>query len=321
MLLHPRRVALGASLLVGISLLAEVATGGTTRHLALRSGDGNWPPAGLARRAAIFRSDNRTAESRARGSAYAPIGVVANESLHERLWAQGTGFLVSTCHVLTTAHNVVGTAAFGVLPGYPHDRSHVTGAKLTFLIGQGTRWPFAEWVRARVVVLGRYDPFDPRTRTEDYALLELDDCVGQRYGFLGAIGASLDMIRAAPGRIISAGYPAERDHRQGVWVEDGCTVTGPAPDVEDDAFWGHDCAASAGMSGGPLMVQGPDGRMHAVAMHKDAAPGSYDRYIPALANGALPIAPVLSRIRDYVRPSAQQLPLTAILQRDALVSP
>jgi hypothetical protein len=301
-------------------MLADVATGGTERPLALQARDSGLARE-LSRPVAIFRSDNRTVGSRARGSAYAPIGVVANESLHARRWAQGTGFLVSACHVLTTAHNVVGTAAFGVLPGYPHDRSHVGRVKLTFLVGQGTRWPFAEWTRARVVVLGHYDPFDPRTRVEDYALLELDDCVGQRYGVLDALGASLDAVRAAPGRIISAGYPAERDHRQGVWIEDGCTVTGPAPDVEDDGFWGHDCAASAGMSGGPLMLQGPDGRLHAVAMHKDAAPGSYDRYIPALANGALPIGGVLPHLRDYVRPSALPSPLEALLRRDTLVSP
>lgn len=251
----------------------------------------------------ILRGDRQVARSRARGSLYAPIGVLANESLDERFWTQGTAFLVSACHALTAAHNVVGTPRFRMLAGYPHDPAAVAGARLSFLIGQGLGASFGHVVRARVLALGRFDPTDRDSRTEDYGLLALSECVGRQYGHIRLWSTSLEALVAAPGTIISGGYPGERGYREGIWIEEGCSITGQAPGAAA-GFWGHDCTTSPGMSGGPLMVKGRDGYLYAVAVHKDGVSAAQHSYIPALWNGAVSVAAVLPRIQRFVCPCA-----------------
>jgi len=254
-------------------------------------------------RPTLLHSDRQIARSRAQGSLYAPIGVLANESLDERLWTQGTAFLVSRCHALTAAHNVVGTPRFRMLAGYPQDPAALAGARLTFLIGQGLGASFGHVVRARVVALGQFDPRDPNSRTEDYGLLELSECVGRHYGHIRLWSTSLEALVAAPGAIISGGYPGDRDYREGVWIEEGCSIVGRAPGA-GAGFWGHDCTTSPGMSGGPLMIKGRDGRLYAVAVHKDGVSGTHHSYIPALWNGAVSVAALLPRIQRFVCPCA-----------------
>jgi hypothetical protein len=275
-------------------------------------------------RSAVVRGDRQMARSRAQGALYAPIGVLANESLDDRFWTQGTAFLVGPCHALTAAHNVVGTPRFRMLAGYPHDASAVAGARLTLLLGQGLGTSFGHVVRARVATLGQFDPGDRNSRTEDYALLELADCVGRQYGHIRLWPAALDALIAAPGTIISGGYPADRDYREGVWIEEGCSIAGQAPGAAA-GFWGHDCTTSPGMSGGPLMVKGRDAQLYAVAVHKDGVSGTQHSFIPALWNGAVSVATLLPRIQRFVcpcgGPSPAELSFAVPTRDDAFGAP
>ena len=175
----------------------------------------------------------------------------------------GTAFLVGECHVMTAFHSAFFRDAQAVagreLAGGPR-----TGRALSFHIGPDPARPglFRSRSTARVVDYGNYHPGAPRGMTGDWAILQLDDCLGREYGYLAHLRPdSGDHLPRGP--LMTIGFPYSGWTRPGVAVEEGCRARGSGPVTGLVAV---DCAFEAGMSGGPVLERQPDGDWRVVGI-------------------------------------------------------
>jgi V8-like Glu-specific endopeptidase len=230
---------------------------------------------------------------------FSGIGMV----IGNRSEGAGTAFLVSSCHVLTNYHVL-----------YAQYRPN-RWEKFHFVFGDAAApVEFLESVPASPIVLGTYSE---GTRTcEDFALLELETCVGSEYRYVDLLPLSLEEVQTLQGDasaaglgVSSAGYPDTEswDH---VSVDRTCTVD-PEMHVGDREAYSTTCNSVNGVSGGPLFVERPEGeRLSVFAMIKggaeedglrlDALLRGADAENLALRNRAVPIACIYDRIKDYL---------------------
>ncbi|WP_156480693.1 trypsin-like serine peptidase [Thauera humireducens] len=161
----------------------------------------------------------------------------------------GSAFLVGECHAVTAHHS-----AF--LGGDE-------GRGLTLHIGPDplNAGRFTEHIRARPVLAGRYFPGTPVGMRGDWAVLELDDCVGRRYGYL-PVADDGEVDRPPAGPLMTVSFPRDK-RRPGVAVEAGCRARENGPVF---GLVGVDCAFGAGMSGGPVLERQSDGQWKVIGL-------------------------------------------------------
>ena len=175
----------------------------------------------------------------------------------------GTAFLVGECHVMTAFHSAFFRDAQAItgneLAGGPR-----TGQALSFHIGPDPVKPglFRSRSVARVVDFGNYHPLAVRGMTGDWAILELEDCLGREYGYLPHLRPSGgDYLPRGP--LMTISFPYAGWNRAGVAVEEGCRAREAGPVTGLIAV---DCAFEAGMSGGPVLERQPDGEWQVVGI-------------------------------------------------------
>jgi hypothetical protein len=196
---------------------------------------------------------------------------------HTGSGAGGTAFLVGPCHVLTAFH-----VAFMRSRDSASGRVAVSPARVghaaDFLIGLDPSVPgrFKTRTRARVVAFGAYSDADYPGMAGDWAILRLDRCLGEAYGYLKLAPARND---GAPpdGELMTIGFPRSRGQRAGVAVERGCHARdhGPVP-----GLFGVDCAFENGMSGGPVLERSGNLGWRVTGIVQQSL-GAVDQVLPA----------------------------------------
>lgn len=256
----------------------------------------------LARDAAanVFVADRR-AQRAADRRPYSAVGVLT----HPRIGAGGTAFLVSSCHVATAYHVAFlrGRDASGnVILGPPK-----LGHAATFVAGPDAKTPgrFAARTRARVVAYGRFDASDFAGMAGDWAILRLDDCLGERFGYLRHARSSDGAMPDGP--LMTIGYPASRAGRAGITVETGCRARDHGP---VDGLVGIDCAFESGMSGGPVLQLQSDGAWIVVGMIQQSmspVAGVLGEYTMEHRNQMIATSTFRAAIDTALRADAQRL--------------
>ncbi len=250
----------------------------------------------------VFVADRRVPRAADRPP-YGAVGVLT----HPKIGAGGTAFLVSSCHVATAFHVAFlrGRDATGnVVLGSPK-----LGYAPEFLAGLDakTAGRFAARTRARVVAYGRFDAKDFAGMAGDWAILRLDDCLGERFGYLRHARTA---ARAAPmpdGPLMTIGYPASRAGMAGITIETGCRARDHGP---VDGLVGVDCAFESGMSGGPVLQLQPDGAWIVVGMIQQSmapVPGVLPVYTMEHRNQMIAVGAFRGAIDTALRADAQRL--------------
>jgi V8-like Glu-specific endopeptidase len=230
---------------------------------------------------------------------YSGIGMVTSN----RSDGSGTAFLVSACHVLTNYHVLYQT------------RRPDPYETFTFVYGVPDTAPaeFLAGVAATPVVLGTY--YESARTCEDFALLELEACLGEEYRSVELLPLSLAGVQTLQSEaqgmglgFSSAGYPDSEPWTH-VSVDRTCTIDA-AMHVSDREAYSTTCNSVQGSSGGPLFLELPDrDRLLVFGIIK----GTAASYIPddlqilagdadnlGLRNRAVPISCIYDRIKDYV---------------------
>lgn len=186
---------------------------------------------------------------------FQPVGVLRAIPDDER-W--GTAFLVSQCHVLTAFH-----VAF---PNH-QDPNFVPSAntKSSFHVGRTSanrNSPAGYDGRslATPVAWGSYHTETYSGLQGDWALLRLDDCLGNRFGSI-SLFPPIVSHKERSHNISAAGFPQDRSDRPGMTLEKNCRIRDFGPGL----LSGIDCAIAVGASGGPVLEE-VDGRLYAVGV-------------------------------------------------------
>ena len=199
----------------------------------------------------------------------------------------GTGFLIAPCYAMSALHVVLSDFDVSVRR-YPSVRY-----EYTLYYGSGTRFDaFDDLTIARPVAWGGF--FDSLTvdidASEDWIILQLDECVGRRYGHFQVRPRSFSDLGAFVSFAL-AGYPRTDDYST-VQVDPACRIHAEHGwPLGRGAVWYHDCATREGASGSPIYTTLDDG-LEAVAI----AVGELQRteevlpaYSEAFANIAVPM--------------------------------
>ena len=211
---------------------------------------------------------------------YRAVGILVDP----RTGNGGTAFLVGRCHVVS-AHHVPYDA------GARHDPANPPGLvrQVRFLVGPqpGKARVFASSTIATVVAAGRFTQDDFAGAAGDWAILRLDNCLGERYGWL-RVDRDTTPEKLSGTTLTSIGYPRSRARQPGVTVESGCRARdfGPAPGI-----LGVDCAFESGMSGGPLLVRHSKGTRRVVGViSQSLGAGTPTEYSMANRNQAVHVS-------------------------------
>lgn len=252
--------------------------------------------------------DRQVPQNHAQGTELAPLGVVVNHTLE----AYSTAFLVGECHVLTTAHSVVGTNSARYVsynPELNEPKTALKNLKLEFRVGKSRASeyaPFAESVTATVEVMGKYSPYNT-SDDEDWALLRLSKCWGtdDKYGHFALYeNAELNTIKGKPGIFASVGFPGDRDMEAGAWIDPHCTVHDASIQDTWADVWATDCNAVSGMSGAPMIRKSVEGKIYVFGITTSQIV-TYDEVVEGFsvtdANHVLSTKAFYSQIKPYIQ--------------------
>ncbi|WP_428392886.1 trypsin-like serine peptidase [Lichenicoccus sp.] len=170
-----------------------------------------------------------------------------------------TGFLIAPDVAVTAAHCLF-------LPRVGHfirpDSVHVL---LRYSMGR-----FAAEARvARFVIASSYDPRrEQATASADRAVLLLDHAIGGP----GDAIALAHHLPAVGERLLLAGYGQDRDEL--AVRGPPCRITSVLADAIGGVVIAHDCAATLGTSGAPLLAPAGDGTWRAVGVQIEARVGA-----------------------------------------------
>jgi protease YdgD len=162
-------------------------------------------------------------------------------------------------------------------------RAQMPASSMTFVAA----WERGEYLMAskvaRVLVSPHWQPtapYSPAVAADDWALLELEDALGEQVGWV-ALGTG-----AGPAaRVVTVGYGQDKPHVPTAHM--GCGFTGRT----GEGLLLHDCDAVHGDSGGPIM-EWQDGALRLVAIHV-ATLGSEGK----VWGGAVPVAAFAAEAR------------------------
>jgi V8-like Glu-specific endopeptidase len=297
---RPRRSAAGlaAAALAALAVLLALARAGPAPAAAPVGPvgpAGAVGPASVAGRDAgpdirpvnVFGTDDRRQEERRRGSDAGRIVLITDPTTNKA----GTGFLIAPCFAMSALHVVLSDYDLDV-------RADPSVAfQYTVYFGSGRRFgTFEDFTIGRPVAWGRYFDAVPMDASQDWILLQLDRCVGERYGHFTP--RVLDLAEAGERRLRLAGYPQPNDFRR-VQVDPACRVydamTWP---MNLRPVWQHDCAIRVGASGSPIYYV-EDGNSYVVAIAIGELRSTEDvlpAYDAGRANIAVPIANALAAL-------------------------
>ncbi len=190
-----------------------------------------------------------------------PLDTVPFRSLlrvQTELGARCTGFLVAPGLVMTAAHCLY----------LPKVGRFLQPSSVHVLLGYRAG-EFRAHARARAFrIAPGYDPGnESATAGADRAILVLDRPVGGASDLLLLAPVPV----AAPVPAMLAGYGQDRDEI--AVAAPGCAVSGLAADGRGRPLLVHDCQATAGTSGAPLLVRRADGRWAAAGVQIEARVG------------------------------------------------
>lgn len=176
-----------------------------------------------------------------------------------------TGFLVSPQVVVTAAHCLF----------LPRVRRFIQPFSVHVLRGYREGHYAAHAVVVRFTVPPAYRPLDETaTAGADRAVLVLDRRLLPQSETLPV--APVPAVMPAP--ILLGGYGQDRNE---VAIADRtCMLVGRASDGEGRPLLVHDCEATRGTSGAPVLWQRPDGRWAAIGIQIEAASGAGGRAVP-----------------------------------------
>ena len=232
--------------------------------------------------AAIFDRDDRIMV----GDRLIPVGIV--ESSRRRY---GSGFLIDHCHVLTARHVIGDGDGDGIIGRHIRFRLQPTTAATSANSSPGT----VIAAGAHVVRRGDY--------SGDWALIRIARCLGARFGYYPIASQGFYSLggsaRLRPG-LTAMGYPRDRGGR--------LLVIDPQCEARQRTTIGlrHDCASTAGNSGGPLLAWNESSsRYEAIAInvaavrHAGTVAFSVDH-----ANVAVELGAIRLKIAGATAPSA-----------------
>ena len=155
----------------------------------------------------------------------------------------GSAVLVGECHILSAYHSTF----FRRDGNLNKPSGHVVSR---FMLDPDPQKPgsFRRSTLARPVLWGEFSRWSLRGQSEDWALLQLDDCLGREVGYADIAGAG-EKARNGYGELLFAGYPQSRRPLGGVTFERGCHAWDSGPIFP---IIGIDCAFERGASGGPI---------------------------------------------------------------------
>lgn len=181
-----------------------------------------------------------------------------------------TGFMVAPDRVVTAAHCLFSVRLGGAIPpGSVH-----------VLSGYGAGVYAAHAIVAEYRVAPGYDPRNAGvTRGADIAMLHLS-------ADLVPAGAVLMLGDADAGTLMLGGF--NQDRAEVIEADPACRLDSRTRDGGGRMLMMHDCAATSGSSGAPLLGRGPDGQWHAVGVQVAGRAGSLGGLaVPAAAVRAL----------------------------------
>ena len=239
--------------------------------------------------ASIFGEDDRVTEGRT-DFRFRPVGMVRENARY----GFATAFLVDDCHALTAKHVI--------------HHSHP--------IGRTVILRFEPWRRSSpsnttegVVVAAGGTPTAKADVSEDWALLQLSQCLGRTIGFFRLSTVQLKIQTAKLGitpSLIAVGYP--NDQKPG-----SRPTFDPRCEVRLITSYGllHDCATLPGNSGGPIIGWNDDREQFEVfainvAGNHDPAPRKFDMDAPNMAVAVQPILPILESLKHREHPRTNQ---------------
>jgi hypothetical protein len=205
----------------------------------------------------VFVEDDRVRALRRAGTAAGRIVLIVDPTTDKA----GTGFLIAPCYAMSALHVF--------LSEYDMQARSTPGVTYAYTVyyGLGALFGnFEDLTVGRPVVWGNYFAADPVDASQDWIILQLDDCVGDRYGHFEVTPMDLAEARQRP-RLQLAGYPrTEIEPYQYVQVDPDCRLYRSATWPMNAApLWYHDCAMRRGASGSPIFYE-DGGRAYAVAI-------------------------------------------------------
>ncbi len=195
----------------------------------------------------------------------------------------GTAFLVSRCHILTNYHVAFSNEK---VPD-PHEISRFT------LDLESTS-------KAIPVLYGKFYDGEKFNNLEDWAILKLENCLGDSHGWLQLSVFELSEVAKLSAPLAMAGYPQDRDAKF-LTLDPECRVY--AQEKIGSPGWRHDCASREGTSGSPIMAN-LDGHIVVVALNS-VERGNFAEiikfYATAMGNGSVPVDAILPHIESVLR--------------------
>lgn len=249
----------------------------------------------------IFVVDDRVAVERRPGTPWAAVGLIT-QTTPGRDFRFGTVTLVGPCHALTAHH----TAFRRIADAGTDEASHLwfgppraTGPLLgetadliedsPAVAADDGAFPWTWRVTARPVVWG-----DLGAHVHgDWALLELEQCLGSQLGWWDLAPLRFDEVEALdPGSLRLVGHPTESP-RETALLDPACDLYRELGSVPG---WRMDCAVRVGNSGGPVFLD-PSEASDGPPGSSLSGSGSSGSGVPATAAGeAGPLGPRLIAI-------------------------
>jgi len=191
------------------------------------------------------------------------IGVVT----HTKQSFMGTGFMVSPCLMLTNNH---------VAYDRHEKETPVLGKELYFSVGQtGSKTRPFKYQKVNGKVIEFNSDYDGSTQSTnfDWALVKVDKVkdenenlvnLGDKIGFIKIAQISIQtMVKQK--KLVTAGYPGMKvvkENYSKLYADLNCKI------YAESAFGyvDHNCQATGGQSGSPILAKGKDGNLYAVSM-------------------------------------------------------